>query len=230
MRRLVQIGIALITGLFIGVVLISELGISRLLGGGPDPVAVASGSLRAMKEQARLTAFSARFVAVVTSTQQRFGLKAEKTLILPGNVRYELDLAKVGAKDLSWDGKRKVLSVRLPPLELSGPEVDLSQLREYGGGGLLSALTNARPALDASNRNAAREELLHQAREPVPMKLARDAARRAVERAFALPLKAVGVDATVKPVLPEEAGRDDSFVDRSRRVEEVMNEQEAKSR
>ncbi|TFI58685.1 hypothetical protein E2493_08600 [Sphingomonas parva] len=33
--------------------------------------------------------------------------------------------------------------------------------------------------------------------QPVPMRLARDAARRAIERSFAMPLKAAGKDANV---------------------------------
>jgi hypothetical protein len=77
-----------------------------------------------MREQARLTPFAARFVAVVTSTQKRFGLSAQKTLIMPGTVRYELDLARIQQRDLSWNEASKTLSITLPPLEISTRRLD----------------------------------------------------------------------------------------------------------
>src|SRR3546814_3258102 len=60
----------------------------------PDPVTIANSSLQGLQEQNRLSAFAARYVAVVTSTQSRLGLTAEKTMIMPGMVRYEVDLGK----------------------------------------------------------------------------------------------------------------------------------------
>ncbi|HEX2762518.1 MAG TPA: DUF4230 domain-containing protein [Allosphingosinicella sp.] len=195
--------------------------------GGPDPETIASASLQSMREQSRLTPFAARFVAVVTATQSRFGLTARKTLILPGTVRYEIDLARLKRQDLAWDAGTKTLSVRLPPLEIAGPEIDLREVREYGGGGVLSALTDAEPRLDEANRAAARGELIKQARQPMPMRLAREAARRAIERSFAMPLQAAGID-DVKVVarFPEEGTSDPSVVDRSRAVEDVLKERE----
>jgi len=42
----------------------------------PVPETIAAASLQGLREQNRLSAFAARFVAVVTSTQTRFGLSA----------------------------------------------------------------------------------------------------------------------------------------------------------
>lgn len=58
-------------------------------------------------------------------------------------------------------------------------------------------LTNAEQRLDAANRRRAEEELARQARQALPLRLARDAARNAIERSFAMPLKAAGIDAQV---------------------------------
>ena len=44
-----------------------------------------------------MVAFTGRFVAVVTARETRFGLTARKTLIMPGSVRYGIDLAGCGA-------------------------------------------------------------------------------------------------------------------------------------
>lgn len=187
----------------------------------PDPTTIAQASLQGLREQNRLSAFAARYVAVVTSTQSRFGLSAQKTLIMPGSVRYEVDLSKLTVDDLKWDAAKKKLSIKLPPIEVMGPEVDTDHVREYGEGGILMALTDAESRLDEANRKAAREELIRQAREPAPMKLARDATRRAIEQSMGLPLRAVGVNAEIDAYFPDEK-RDDEVWDMSRRPEDVL--------
>lgn len=169
---------------------------------------IASASLQGLREQARLTAFVARFVAVVSSQQARFGLKAEQTMIMPGLVRYELDLNRLQPKDVQWDAKANVLNVALPPLILSGPEVDIEGIRQYDGGGILMALTDAEEVLNAANRKQAQDELLKQARAEVPMRLARDATRSAIERSFAMPLRAAGIKATVVATFAGEEGKE----------------------
>jgi hypothetical protein len=218
--------LTLVIGLLLGALLAGGLGLRNLLGG-PDPETIAAASLQSVREQARLTPFAARFVAVVTSTQTRFGLRAEKTLIMPGTVRYELDLAKLRQRDLAWDRASRTLSITLPRLELSGPEIDLGQMREYGEGGVLMALSDAEKSLDAANRGRGQRELVRQAREALPMRLARDAAKRAVARSFAMPLRAAGIEANVEVRFADEAGRDGGYIDRSRRIEDVLNERQA---
>jgi len=163
----------------------------------PDPVTVATASLQAVREQAVLVPFAARFVAVVTSEEHRFGLSAKKTLIMPGMVRYELDLAALRQRDLAWNPVTRTLTVTLPPLLISQPEVDLRDVQTYGQGGVLMALTDVGSELDAANKAAGQGELIRQAREQLPMRLARQAALNAIERSFAMPLKAAGIDAAV---------------------------------
>jgi hypothetical protein len=163
----------------------------------PDPATVAAASLQAVREQAVLVPFAARFVAVVTSEQHRFGFAAKKTLIMPGLVRYELDLTALQQRDLAWDPATHVLTVTLPPLRISQPEVDLRDVQTYGQGGVLMTLTDVGSELDAANKAAGQGELVRQAREQLPMRLARQAALNAIERSFAMPLKAAGIDASV---------------------------------
>jgi len=162
-----------------------------------DPTTVARASLQAVRQQNKLTPFAARFVAVVTAEKSQFGFSARKTLIMPGLVRYSIDLAKLRDRDLAWDATTRTLRVTLPPIELEGPEVDLTAVREYGEGGVLMTLTDAEKQLDAANRKAGQAELVAQAHDALPMRLAADAARSAIEHSFAMPLKAAGVDATV---------------------------------
>jgi len=162
-----------------------------------DPETVVAASLQGLQEQNVLVPFTARYVAVVTSTQTRLGLEAKKTLIMPGTVRYELDLAKLRQSDLDWDAATGSLTVTLPPLRLAGPEIDIDAISEFRDGAILLTLTDAEKTLDAANRKAAQEELIKQAKGTTPMRLARSAARTAVEQSFAMPLKAAGIDAKV---------------------------------
>ena len=211
--------IALLLVVVIGVLWAAQSYIGRRLN--PDPVTIANASLQGLQEQNRLSAFAARYVAVVTSKQSRLGLTAQKTLIMPGMVRYEVDLGKLTQRDVTWDGGTGTLRVTLPPVEVDQPQVDLSAIRAYDGGGLLMSFTDAEKELDAANRKAAQAELVRQARAPMMMKLARDATRRAVERSFAMPLRAAGLDATVKVRFADEARTDEQW-DTSRSIDEVL--------
>ena len=164
---------------------------------GYDPETVVAASLQGLQEQNVLVPFTARYVAVVTSTQSRLGFSAKKTLIMPGTVRYELDLGKLKQSDLEWDAATSALTVTLPPLRLAGPEIDIDAISEYRDGEILLTLTDAEKTLDAANRKRAQEELIKQAKGTTPMRLAQGAARTAIEQSFAMPLKAAGIDAKV---------------------------------
>lgn len=215
--------VALILGLFVG----GALDIGKRLFGGPDPETVASSALQSMRAQNRLVPFVARYVSVVSSRQERLGglVSSERTLILPGDVRYELDLAQLGPEDVQWDAGSNTLNVTLPEIEIAGPEVDLAAAREYGKNGVLSAVTNADQALDRNNRARAVSDLRKQAGSPLPMRLAREAGRQAVERSFALPLQAAGFDnAKVVARYPTEGSPVTEPLDRSRSYNDVLDE------
>ena len=188
---------------------------------GADPWAIANATLLSVREQGRQTVFAARFVAVATASETRLGLTARKTLIMPGQVRYGVDLSRLRRRNLAWDAPTRTLTVTLPPLEISGPRIDLDQVQEYSEGGILMALTDAETNLDESNRRAGQEELMRQARGALPMGQARAAAMRDVARSFALPLRAAGIDASVAVRFVDPSGAEQaSFLDRPRRIED----------
>jgi hypothetical protein len=215
------------TALLLGVLVGTAAGIVDRLFGGPSPSTIASASLESMRAQNRLIAFVARYVSVTTSETNRFGLTAKRTLILPGDVRYELDLSRLQARDVTWDGSSKTLRVRLPEVEIAGPDVDLASAQEYGAGGVLSALTNANQQLDQANRAKAVQNLRQQAAAPMPMQLAHQAARAAVERSFAMPLLAAGFkDVKVVARFPTEGNDNASYLDLSTPYEEAIQEAE----
>jgi len=221
---LAMVIVALVLGVLVGM----ATGVADRLFG-PNPKTIANASLESMRAENRLTVFAARYVSVVTSEQQRLGglVSSERTLVLPGDVRYELDLSKLQNGDVSWDGSTHTLKVKLPEIEVAGPDVDINAVREYGGGGVLSALTNANQQLDSANRERAVTDLRKQATAAVPMQLAHQSARLAVERSFAMPLLAAGFkDVKVVARFPTEGQNDASYIDLSTPYEQAIQEAE----
>ncbi|HUG45549.1 MAG TPA: DUF4230 domain-containing protein [Sphingomicrobium sp.] len=215
---------AVVMALLLGLVL-GGAGLVDRIFSGRDPEAVATSSLQSMRAQSRLVPFVARFVSVTTARRSRLGLSTERTLVLPGTVRYELDLTKLTERDVDWDGSTNTLRVTLPDIEIAGPEVDLAQAREYGSGGLLATFTDAEDALDRANRDKAVADLRQQAKAEVPMRLAREAARRAIAHSFAMPLRAAGFeDAKVVARFSGETGEEPSTWDISTSYEEALEE------
>ena len=222
---LAMVAVALALGVMLGL----TTGLIDRIFGGPNPKTIASASLESMRAQNRLIAFVARYVSVVSSEQERLGglVSSQRTLVLPGDVRYELDLSKLEPNDVTWDSSSHTLRVRLPEVEVAGPDVDLTAAREFGEGGVLSALTNTDERLDQSNRAAAVADLRKQAAAEVPMRLARQAARQAVERSFAMPLLAAGFkDVKVVARFPTEGSDEASYLDLSTPYEEAIKEAE----
>jgi len=218
-----MIAIALVLGILVG----TSTGIADRIFGGPSPKTIASASLESMRAQNRLIAFVARYVSVTTSETSKFGFSSKRTLILPGDVRYELDLSKLQPGDVSWDAGTKTLKVKLPEIEIAGPDVDLAAAQEYGEGGVLSALTNSNQQLDSANRAKAVADLRKQAQGATQMRLAHQAARAAIERSFAMPLVAAGFkDAKVVARFPTEGTDEASYLDLSTPYDEAIKEAE----
>lgn len=222
-----MVAVALILGVLVGV----TTGIADRIFGGPNPKTIATSSLESMRAENRLTVFAARYVSVVTSSEQRLGglVSAERTLILPGDVRYELDLSKLQPNDVTWDGSSRTLTVRLPEIDVAGPDIDINSVKEYGGGGVLSALTNANQQLDQNNRARAIQDLRNQATATVPMQLARQAGREAIERSFGMPLLAAGFkDVKVVARFPTDGNDVPSYITGSVPYEQAIKDYEAR--
>lgn len=221
---LLMVVVALVLGLLLG--MWSGLA-DRLFGSNPKTIATAS--LESMRAQNRLSVFAARYVSVVSSHQQKLGglLNYDRTLILPGDVRYELDMSKLQPKDVDWDKSSRTLTVRLPEIEVAGPDVDIRTVKQYGSNGVLSSLTNANEQLDQANRDRAVQDLRKQATAAVPMQLARQSARTAVERSFAMPLLAAGFkDVKVVARFPTDGTTEPSYIDLSTPYEQAIHEAE----
>jgi hypothetical protein len=188
----------------------------------PDPQAIAATALLSVQEQGRITPYAARFVAVASARSGGL-IDAERRLIVPGDVSYEVDLARLGRERLAWDAANSTLTVTLPPMEVMGPRIDWAQARVSGDDGILVALAGGEGEMDAANRQRAQADLLRQAREEAPLRTARDAAMRLVARSFAMPLRAAGIDASVAVRFVDPAGAEQAaYLDRRHPIEDAV--------
>jgi hypothetical protein len=185
--------------------------------------------LLSVREQGRLVPFSARFVSVASASESHLGLTARKTLIMPGTVRYGVDLSRLRRSSLAWDENSRTL--QSPCRRSSCPArrsiSTRSGNRPRAASSWRSPVREA--TLDRANRQDAQDELMRQARAAVPMSQARAAAMREVARAFALPLRAAGIEASVAVRFVDPAGREEAaWLDRPRRTEETLRDRSAR--
>ncbi|HEX5535657.1 MAG TPA: DUF4230 domain-containing protein [Sphingobium sp.] len=158
----------------------------------------ATTALRSLQGQGRVTLFSARLAAVLTParTEGEAGAGGPLMVLVPGTVRYDMDLRDASPRDIVWDVEEKTLAVKLPPLILSEPDIEIAGARLFEAGTWM-ALPNAGSWLTAGTRKAAQTQLLQQARDDLPMRNAREAGRKAVERAITERLREEGARATL---------------------------------
>jgi len=206
MKKLVIIAVAVLASIVLGWSLwpkpeVPAMVVSRIIPPepkGPDVQTVVAVSLKAVKAQNKIVPMEAHYVAVVTSDETRLGIfHSRNTLILPGVFRYVVDLSKVEQSDVRWDAANRSLRVKLPPVELDGPSIDMTKSKVYSDG-VLTSFTSVDEGLQQRNREEARKQLVQQAGAENVMRMARNAAMRAVEQTFLLPMRAAGLDCTVE--------------------------------
>ncbi len=154
-----------------------------------DPVAT---SLTAFEKANRLTVFSAQLAPVVSADDVRgYGLlKSRQIAVIPARVDYTLDLARLDAGRFRWDAAGKVLTVTLPPLQVSKPNLDEARAQYLREGVWITGPAQAK--LTRDNTLLAEQQAAQQAANPVLLDLAKGSARQAVAQNLAVPLKAVG--------------------------------------
>lgn len=154
-----------------------------------DPLATA---LVAFEKQDRLTVFSAELAPVVASDDARlFGLlKSRQVAVIPARVDYTIDLGAIGRDRLRWDAARQRLEVRLPPLQLSRPNLDEGRAQYLREGTWITR--TAQEALTRENTRLAESQAARGAANPALMTLARSAAREALQQNLTLPLRTAG--------------------------------------
>lgn len=154
-----------------------------------DPLAT---SLAAFEKQNRLTVFSAQLSPVVASDRsEMFGmLKSRQVAVIPARVDYTLDLSTIDRRRMTWDENARRLDVRLPPLQLSRPNLDEGRAQYLREGVWISRDTQG--SLTRDNTQLAEIQAREAASNPVLMDLARNAAKDAIRQNLAIPLQVAG--------------------------------------
>lgn len=154
-----------------------------------DPLAT---SLVAFDKQDRLTVFSAELAPVVASDDSRlFGLvTSHQVAVIPARVDYALDLSKVGRDRMRWDQASRTLTVRLPPLEVTRPNLDEARAQYLREGVWITRA--AQDKLTRDNTKLAERMAVEQAANPILLGLARSAAKDAIRQNLAIPLQVAG--------------------------------------
>lgn len=177
--------------LFAGALALASWALWKAYGPSPygDPLAT---SLAAFEKQNKLTVFSAQLAPVVSSDDERaYGLlKSRQIAVIPARVDYAVDFAKVTAQSLVWDEAKQTLTVTLPPLTISRPNLDEARALYLREGVWITGPAQAK--LTRDNTKLAEQQAVQQAANPALLDLAREAARVAVTQNLTAPLTAVG--------------------------------------
>ena len=163
-----------------------------------DPVGSA---MLAFEKQNSLTVFSSRFEVVAESVDRRGVLnidllESRQAAIIPATVEYRLDLSSMDRDRFAWDAESETLSVVLPALRISRPNLDEAVQKTFTEGTYVSR--DASADLARNNSQQAERKAAAFAKNPEVLALARQAAKDAVRQNLAIPLQIAGYgDVTV---------------------------------
>ncbi|MEX0343027.1 MAG: DUF4230 domain-containing protein [Erythrobacter sp.] len=166
-----------------------------------DPVGSA---MLAFEKQNSLTVFSSRFEIVAESVDRRGVLnldllESRQAAIIPATVEYRLDLSEIDRDDFEWDREARSLTVTVPQLRTSTPNLDEAQARVFTEGAWLTR--DASTDLARNNSRQAAEKATAFAKNPQILAMARSAARDAIRQNLSIPLQLAGhgdVDISVR--------------------------------
>ncbi|MEO1490379.1 MAG: DUF4230 domain-containing protein [Pseudomonadota bacterium] len=159
-----------------------------------DPVASA---MLAFEKQNALVVFASRFEVVAESEYEQTIAtvpvrRVRQAMIVPASVDYRLDLSGMDASDFAWDAASDTLTVTLPQLQTSRPNLDEAKARIFTEGLLNTG--GSQQLLSEKNSELAEEKAQTFAKNPEVLALARQAAKDAVRQNLAVPLQVAGFE------------------------------------
>ncbi|NVD44967.1 DUF4230 domain-containing protein [Qipengyuania atrilutea] len=157
-----------------------------------DPVGSA---MLAFERQNTLTVFSSRFEVVAESEDTRgvLGvpiLRSRQATIVPASVEYRLDLSGMERSDFDWQPEAQTLTVTLPQIRTSRPNIDEGAARTFTEGTWVTR--DASADLARNNSQQAERRASAFAKNPEVLALARQAAKDAVRQNLTVPLQIAG--------------------------------------
>jgi len=165
--------------------------------GPQDQGDIVGSAMLTFERQNSLTVFSSRFDVVAESTStpsvgplELEALETRQAMIVPATVEYRLDLSGMDRDQFTWDETSQTLSVELPALSITTPNLNEARARYFTDGLYVSRDTSV--SLSRSNSEIAERRARDFAENPEVMGLARTAARDAVQQNLAVPLQVAG--------------------------------------
>ena len=157
-----------------------------------DPV---GNAMLAFERQNSLTVFSSRFEVVAESEDTRgvLGvpiLRSRQATIVPASVEYRLDLSGMERSDFEWQPDAQTLTVTLPQIRTSRPNIDEGAARTFTEGTWVTR--DASADLARNNSQQAERRASAFAKNPEVLALARQAAKDAVRQNLTVPLQIAG--------------------------------------
>lgn len=177
----------------------------------------------AFKEQNSLNVFQAQVPVFVTSRKDGWIIDVEQFGVIPASVQYQLDLSRLAKENFRWDREKQTMTVTIPEPVVSEPVLDMTRAKLVNKG----IIVTGGVALELMKKNVgiARREAIKEARNPQMMKLARDAARKAINHNISVPLQAAGyADTEVTVRFADEPSADPSYIDQSISYNEAIEE------
>ncbi|MFN3864346.1 MAG: DUF4230 domain-containing protein [Erythrobacter sp.] len=158
-----------------------------------DPVASA---MQAFEKQNDLIVLTYRFQVVAESViKGPMGISAlerSQLVIIPAMVEYRIEFSGIAPSDMTWDKQVQTLTVSLPDLRISRPNLDEARARAFTDG--LWVSRGDAEALARKNSQIAERRALEYAKDKEILAIARNAAREAVRQNLAIPLQVAGFD------------------------------------
>jgi hypothetical protein len=165
------------------------------LGSDQDVIAVLVTSTRKMND---LTVFGAELFAIAKTEREGLIAPLDTTtyVIVPGSVRYTVNLATIDRKNFNWDAGTGTLVVLVPDPVPTDVNIDGARAKVLVDGVDLSG-GDERERILQKSLAVARDDIARKAREPFFMAAAKDAGRAALTQNFAAPLRAAGLKPNV---------------------------------
>ncbi len=159
-----------------------------------DPVGSA---MLAFEKQNSLIVFASRFEVVAESEYEQTIAtvpvrRVRQAMIVPASIDYRLDLSAMQRDDFAWDEASQTLTVTLPQVQTSRPNLDEANARLFTEG--LFNTGGSQQVLSGKNSQVAEQKAAAFARSPEVLALARTAAREAVRQNLAVPLQVAGFE------------------------------------
>lgn len=171
----------------------------------PGPLKVARATLVEARQEEKLLVrsirFDARAIAETPILASKPGmvpdmvwnmLKGRKTLVIPVEVGYAVDLSRMTEQDLSWDDAALTLTVMRPPVQAQQPQPDATHARYEVDNGLVIWWRGAEARLDETVLQAVLSNAALGASGAKPKAAAEQDADTVVARTFRRPLHAAG--------------------------------------